>query len=364
MKNILLFAFCFLTVLGTFAQEEELSKEEKERREKNIQAVNPFAKFGYKAKVATLSKGKYLEVHDLDSIVTIGTVRWNTNQNKIVGEIERDTTDMYAQPIGDAVGRWLSPDPLSEEFSEWSPYTAMNDNPINYVDPTGMAAEDIITINNDGSIDRIETDDNFDIVQNEDGSKSITVAHNENGSQIGEVQTATGTDQNGNTVSTEYMLIENKDVATKVFEFGAEVSKDAYNTTGKGFEFSMDSFSFSDGFNMNSISVGNNPTGGAFGAVTPLGVFSGIDLGGNHFTENSTWTENNHFHPNGNYQPSGFRAYLVNGSPSFFVANDRPGGDRGFTTNSRAQNHYLYSYNLGGYVQYNNNSASFIGKKK
>ncbi|MCO6173627.1 hypothetical protein NHF50_01070, partial [Flavobacterium sp. NRK F10] len=76
MKKVYLL-FAFLLVCGTGFSQDELSKEEQERREKNIEAGNPFARFGYKAKVATLSKGKYLEFHDLDSIVTIGSVRFN-----------------------------------------------------------------------------------------------------------------------------------------------------------------------------------------------------------------------------------------------------------------------------------------------
>ncbi len=128
-----LFSFGFLSA------QEELSKEEKERRERNIQAGNPFAKFGYKAKVATLSKGKYLEVHDLDSIVTIGTTRWHVDKNKIVGDIVIDSLNPDARPIGDVAGRWISPDPLSEEFPEWSPYTMTFNNPIKFVDPDGRA---------------------------------------------------------------------------------------------------------------------------------------------------------------------------------------------------------------------------------
>lgn len=122
--------------------QEKLSKEEKERREKNIQAGNPFAKFGYKAKVATLSKGKYLEVHDLDSIVTIGTTRWHVDKNKIVGDIVIDSLNPDARPIGDVAGRWISMDPLSEEFSSWSPYNFVENGPITKVDPDGRASDD------------------------------------------------------------------------------------------------------------------------------------------------------------------------------------------------------------------------------
>lgn len=136
---LLIFIFSF----SVLSAQEKLSKEEQARREKNIQAGNPFAKYGYKAKVATLSKGKYLEFHDLDSIVTIGTMRWHVDKNQIVGRIEIDTLNPDAQPIGDAPGRWMSPDPLSEEFPEYSPYNMSFNNPIRFVDPDGKAPKDV-----------------------------------------------------------------------------------------------------------------------------------------------------------------------------------------------------------------------------
>lgn len=153
MKKILLLALCFLVFGVTFAQEEKLSKEEKERREKNIQAGNPFAEFGYKAKVATLSKGKYLEVHDLDSIVKIGSSLWHVKKQKILGNVVQDTTDTYRQPLFETAGRWLSPDPLAEEFPEWSPYNLTYNNPIRYVDPDGRAPVDWIKSNLTGKFE-------------------------------------------------------------------------------------------------------------------------------------------------------------------------------------------------------------------
>lgn len=134
----------FIFSFSVLSAQQKLSKEEKARREKNIQAGNPFVKYGCKAPVATLSKGKYLEVQDLDSIVTIGTMRWHVDNKQIVGHIVRDTLNPDAQPIGDAPGMWMSPDPLSEEFPSWSPYNMCMDNPLRLVDPNGKAPQDVI----------------------------------------------------------------------------------------------------------------------------------------------------------------------------------------------------------------------------
>jgi hypothetical protein len=160
MKKVL-YILIFIFSFSVLSAQEKLSKEEKARREKNIQAGNPFVKYGCKAPVATLSKGKYLEVQDLDSIVTIGTMRWHVDNKQIVGRIVRDTLNPDAQPIGDAPGMWMSPDPLSEEFPSWSPYTMCFDNPMKFKDPDGRAPQWIVgtdgnavthTTNSDGSI--------------------------------------------------------------------------------------------------------------------------------------------------------------------------------------------------------------------
>lgn len=144
------FLFLFLFAFSVLSAQEKLSKEEKARREKNIQAGNPFVKYGSKAPVATLSKGKYLEVQDLDSIVTIGTSRWHVDNKKIVSDIVRDTLNPDAQPIGDAPGMWMSPDPLTEEFPSYSPYNFCMGNPLRLVDTDGRAPTDIVFFNRQG----------------------------------------------------------------------------------------------------------------------------------------------------------------------------------------------------------------------
>lgn len=126
---------------------DSLTPKEAERRRKNIAIGNPFAKQGFYPKIATLSRGKYLEFHDRDSIVSIGSVKYNRKQKKIIDFIEEDFSNPDRQPLGDTHGRWMSPDPLSEEFSNWSPYNFVYNNPLKFIDPDGRAASPIFDEN-------------------------------------------------------------------------------------------------------------------------------------------------------------------------------------------------------------------------
>ena len=107
------------------------------------QEYNPFKSIGKKAKVLTLSHGKYVEFFDTDSIQRIGTVMINTRTKKIVKllkeeDVHKKTTD------NTSVSRWYSPDPMSESYSSLTPYNLVANNPINGIDPDGR---DIIFLN-------------------------------------------------------------------------------------------------------------------------------------------------------------------------------------------------------------------------
>lgn len=101
---------------------------------------NPFEKFNYTPKVGTLSKGKYIEHFDNDSIAQIGSILLNVHTGRITGYVVREVRYSEATLEPEIVSRWMNPDPLAEEFYEWSPYNFGKDNPIYFVDPDGRFA--------------------------------------------------------------------------------------------------------------------------------------------------------------------------------------------------------------------------------
>ncbi|MGE0773082.1 MAG: DUF6443 domain-containing protein [Cyclobacteriaceae bacterium] len=71
--------------------------------------------------------------------------RENSAENKYLYQskeiqdgLDLDTYDFGARMYDPSDGRWWSPDPLAEKFYSMSPYVAMANNPIRYIDPNGM----------------------------------------------------------------------------------------------------------------------------------------------------------------------------------------------------------------------------------
>jgi RHS repeat-associated protein len=68
-----------------------------------------------------------------------GTYRYGFNGKET--DSETGLNDFGARFYAPNIGRWLSVDPLAHEFAAWSPYVGMNNNPMFFIDPTGMSAD-------------------------------------------------------------------------------------------------------------------------------------------------------------------------------------------------------------------------------
>ena len=103
--------------------------------------------------------------------------KYKYNGQELQDELGLDWYDYQARNYDPALGRWFNIDPASEVSRRYSPYTYALDNPIYFIDPDGMIAEDW-----DGDFysqngKKIGTDGNNDgkvyVVTNKDEVKSI-----------------------------------------------------------------------------------------------------------------------------------------------------------------------------------------------
>jgi hypothetical protein len=120
-------------------------------------AQNPFKKLGVEVGVITLSKGKYIEFIPYDSIQRIGSVVINIKTGHIIELINTDSIELGYNYRPDVASRWMSPDPLAEEYWDWSPYSYCVNNPIKFIDPNG---EEIWIYYGTGKDDRYQYKDN------------------------------------------------------------------------------------------------------------------------------------------------------------------------------------------------------------
>lgn len=153
-----------------------------------------------------------------------------------------------------------------------------------------------------------------------------------------------------------YLNIKDKTAANQFFEFAAE------NTT---VEFSQNEINFSDGFSANLITT-NHLSNVSVGVNI---AFPDISVEG-HILSSGTWSENVHSHNGpGDYAPSGYAAVFNKNTVSYVINASQFGdGDSG-VTQQQGLKRYIYSPSLknrigGGYVQYNNKSATYKGNSK
>src|ERR1700722_17194165 len=105
------------------------------------QQQSPYQSIGKKGKILSLSKGKYDESFCKDSFERIGTVLINRYARKIenlLPDAPPDKMDDLEQ------SRFLSVDPVTSNFPEYSPYQYAANTPIQAIDLDGL--EDYVVI--------------------------------------------------------------------------------------------------------------------------------------------------------------------------------------------------------------------------
>lgn len=279
MKKLILFLLILFSFNVSYSQEKELSKEEQAKRQRNIDAVNPFARFNYTPKIGTLSKGKYLEVQKIDSVVQIGSYRFNQITVRVTGFVQVDTMYSEATLRPEIVSRWFNPDPLSDEFPSWSPYTFTNDNPIYFTDPTGLASEGVLDdygLDKDGYITLLQkTDDKFDRLYAVDDNGNIT--DDTNFVQV-DKNSADAT-----TIITDLSIDDPNFVANSPWgkKVGAWAKtsnrKDAYNVFKFGSDNSNVEWALEE-YSGNRLVLGNNHFSETVGTLTGVSGYDILDL--------------------------------------------------------------------------------------
>ena len=80
----------------------------------------------------------------------VGSYRYRYNGKELNEEL--GLYDYGARNYDPAIGRWLQVDPLADQFAAWSPYHYVYNNPLIHTDPTGMAADWIPDLDDQGNI--------------------------------------------------------------------------------------------------------------------------------------------------------------------------------------------------------------------
>src|SRR6218665_1139541 len=102
-------------------------------------------------KILTLSKGKYVEIENNDSLQRIGSVVVNMYTGDLYELLDSDILYNESELHPTVITRFWSIDPLATKYPGQSPYAFCNNNPIVFKDPDGRSGIITITPGKDGN---------------------------------------------------------------------------------------------------------------------------------------------------------------------------------------------------------------------
>ncbi len=110
-----------------------------------------------------------------------GSYQYTYNGKEKNTELGLDLFDYGARMYDPAIARWNAVDPLTEDYTSWSPYNFVMDNPIKFIDPDGRSVNStIVEENEDGTYSVVGGDpndgDNGIYIDNGSGGKGEKLA--------------------------------------------------------------------------------------------------------------------------------------------------------------------------------------------